>query len=84
GQLETILCSDGRLSRFATPRLPIRPYGTGDLLTGLIAAHLAKGEATEAAVRLAVETVFAVLVRTQEAGSAEMRLVPLPIPARKA
>jgi len=25
-----------------------------------------------------------VLVRTQEAGSAEMRLVPLPIPARKA
>ncbi|MDA9469690.1 pyridoxal kinase [Bradyrhizobium sp. CCBAU 53415] len=84
GQLETILCADGRLSRFATPRLPIRPYGTGDLLTGLIAAHLAKGEATEAAVRLAVETVFAVLVRTQEAGSAEMRLVPLPIPARKA
>ncbi|MCK1744660.1 pyridoxal kinase [Bradyrhizobium sp. 139] len=78
GQMETILCADGQLSRFATPRLPIRPYGTGDLLTGLIAAHLAKGKAMEAAVRLAVETVFAVLVRTQEAGSAEMRLVPLP------
>ncbi|MBH9879328.1 pyridoxal kinase, partial [Clostridioides difficile] len=43
GQVETILCADGRLSRFATPRLPIRPYGTGGLLTGLIAAHLAKG-----------------------------------------
>lgn len=78
GQVETILCADGQLSRFATPRLPIRPYGTGDLLTGLIAAHLAKGKAMEAAVRLAVETIFAVLVRTQEAGTVEMRLVPLP------
>ncbi|BBO12886.1 MULTISPECIES: pyridoxal kinase [Bradyrhizobium] len=82
GQLETILCADGLLSRFATLRLPIRPYGTGDLLTGLIAAHLAKGEATEVAVRLAVETIFAVLVRTQDAGTAEMRLVPLPTPGR--
>lgn len=79
GQVETILCADGQLSRFATPRLPIRPYGTGDLLTGLIAAHLAKGAAIEAAVRLGVETIFAVLVRTQEAGTAEMRLVPLPV-----
>lgn len=78
GQVETILYADGQLSRFATPRLPIRPYGTGDLLTGLIAAHLAKGKAMEAAVRLAVETIFAVLVRTQEAGTVEMRLVPLP------
>ncbi|WP_439375202.1 pyridoxal kinase [Bradyrhizobium sp. DASA03120] len=83
GQVETILCADGQLSRFATPRLPIRPYGTGDLLAGLIAAHLAKGKAMEAAVRLAVETLFAVLVRTQEAGTAEMRLVPLPTAGRK-
>ncbi|MDI3560423.1 pyridoxal kinase [Bradyrhizobium sp. Arg816] len=83
GQVETVLCADGQLSRFATPRLPIRPSGTGDLLTGLIAAHLAKGKAMQAAVRLAVETIFAVLVRTQDAGTAEMRLVPLPIPGRK-
>jgi pyridoxine kinase len=76
--VETILCADGQLSRFATPRLPIRPYGTGDLLTGLVAAHLAKGTPIEAAVRLAVEAIFVVLVRTQEAGSSEMRLVPLP------
>lgn len=83
GQVETILCADGQLSRFATPRLPIRPSGTGDLLAGLIAAHLAKGKAMQAAVRLAVETIFAVLVRTENAGTAEMRLVPLPIPGRK-
>ncbi|MGY4624805.1 pyridoxal kinase [Bradyrhizobium sp. USDA 4486] len=79
GQVETILCAHGQLSRFATPRLPIRPYGTGDLLAGLIAAHLAKGLAMDAAVRLAVDTIFAVLVRTQQAGTAEMRLVPLPV-----
>lgn len=82
GQVETILCANDQLSRFATPRLPIRPYGTGDLLTGLIAAHLAKGKAVEAAVRLAVETIFAVLVRTQDAGTSEMRLVPLPTQGR--
>jgi pyridoxine kinase len=79
GQVETILCADGQLSRFATLRLPIRPYGTGDLLTGLIAAHLAKGTSTETAVRLAVETIFAVLIRTQGADATEMRLVPLPV-----
>lgn len=82
GEVETILCTEAQVSRFATPRLPIRPSGTGDLLAGLIAAHLAKGKTVEAAVGLAVETVFAVLVRTQEAGTAEMRLVPLPTSER--
>jgi pyridoxine kinase len=76
GQVETILCSDKTLSRIATPRLPIRPCGTGDLLTGLIAAHLAKGASVEAAVRLAVDAVFAVLVRTQQQDSQEMCLLP--------
>jgi pyridoxine kinase len=76
GQVETILCSDGQLSRFATPRLPIRPCGTGDLLTGLIAAHLAKGASVETAVRIAVDTVYSVLLRTQERGAEEMCLVP--------
>jgi len=76
GQVETILCAGGTLSRIATPRLPIRPCGTGDLLAGLIAAHLAKGTPIEAAVRLAVDAVFAVLVRTQGLGAEEMRLIP--------
>ena len=78
GQVETILCAGGKLSRFTTARLPIRPYGTGDLLAGLIAAHLAKGATIENAVGDAVAWVFATLVRTQEAGSAEMQLIALP------
>jgi pyridoxine kinase len=81
GQVETILCSDGKLSRFATPLLPIRPCGTGDLLAGLIAAELAKGAALEASVRVAVDAVFAVLVRTQAQGAEEMCLVPMPVAA---
>jgi pyridoxine kinase len=79
GHVETILCEGARVTRFATPRLPIRPCGTGDLLTGLIAAQLAKGRAVEAALRVAVDIVFAVLTRTQDAGSEEMALVPLPL-----
>jgi len=76
GEVETILCSDKTLSRIATPQLPIRPCGTGDLLAGLIAAHLAKGASVEGAVRLAVDAVFAVLVRTQQLDSEEMCLLP--------
>jgi pyridoxine kinase len=79
GQVETIFCAGGIFSRFATPRLPIRPCGTGDLLTGLVAARLAKGVAVEAAVCSAVQTVFAVLARTQDRGAEEMDLVPLPV-----
>lgn len=78
GQVETILCSHGRLKRFATPRLPIRPCGTGDLLCGLIAAHLARGDDIAAAVGAAVDATFAVLARTQAQASEEMSLVPMP------
>jgi len=79
GQVETILCAEGTLSRFAIPLLPIRHCGTGDLLSGLIAAHLAKGASVEAAVKQAVDAVFAVLVRTEAQGADEMCLVPWAI-----
>jgi pyridoxine kinase len=82
GQVETMFCAGGKLSRFATPRLPIRPCGTGDLFAGLVAAQLVKGAAAEAAVRHAVDTVFAVLVRTRERGAEEMELIPLPVAGR--
>jgi pyridoxine kinase len=77
GQVETIFCAGRQLSRFPTPLLPIRPCGTGDLLSGLIAAHLAKGMAVEVAVGNAVDAVSAVLLRTQRLGSQEMSLIPL-------
>lgn len=76
GQIETILSDAGTLTRIATPRLPIRPCGTGDLLTGLIAAHLAKGSPVRASLQYAVARTFAVLERTQQAGADEMCLLP--------
>lgn len=76
GQVETVLCADRRVTRISTPRLPIRPCGTGDLLSGLVAAHIAKGAGIEQAMRRAVDGTFQVLERTLEAGAEEMCLLP--------
>lgn len=79
GQVETILCAAGLVTRIATPRLPIRPCGTGDLLSGLVAAHVAKGASVETALRRAVEDTYRVLERTQEAGADEMCFFPATV-----
>ncbi|NSZ09685.1 pyridoxal kinase [Agrobacterium tumefaciens] len=77
GEVETILCTGGMATRIATPRLPIRPCGTGDLLSGLVAAHVAKGADVGTALRRAVEGTYRVLERTQQAGADEMCLFPV-------
>jgi pyridoxine kinase len=75
GQIETVLREGGALTRIATPRVPIRPYGTGDLLAGLVAARLAKGGRLPDAMRYAVDGIYAVLQRTHEAQAEEMCLI---------
>ncbi len=75
GRIETILCDPNAPKRIGTPRLPIRPCGTGDLLAGLVSAHLARGLDLAAAAEQAVAEVFSVLQRTQEAGTEEMQLI---------
>ncbi|WP_257541785.1 MULTISPECIES: pyridoxal kinase [unclassified Sphingobium] len=77
GQLETVLCANGLTTRIATPRLPIRPCGTGDLLSGLVAAHVAQGMDLETALRRAVAGTYRVLERTRQAGAEEMCLFPM-------
>ncbi|KAB2684376.1 pyridoxal kinase [Brucella tritici] len=72
--VETILCTSEGLDRTSTPRLPIRPCGTGDLLSALIAGHLAKGSQIESAVHSAVAETFTILQKTQAADSEEMIL----------
>ncbi len=73
--VDTVLCEAGELTRIATPRLPIRPCGTGDLLTGLFAAHLAKGVPIEPALRRAVGQVYAILKRTMVDRADEMTII---------
>lgn len=80
GQVETILLAADAVTRITTPRLPIRPCGTGDLLSGLLAANLAKGADIGTALRRAVEGTYRVLERTQHAGADEMCLfTPTPL-----
>jgi pyridoxine kinase len=78
GRWRRSCCADGQLSRFATPRLPIRPYGNRRSPHGLIRGASGQGQGDGGGGRLAVETVFAVLVRHAGGGTAEMRLVTLP------
>jgi pyridoxine kinase len=76
GAIETIVYDRGALHRIATPRLPIKPYGAGDLFTGLLVAHLVTGGDLIRAAEKACAGIFAVLQRTIIAKSYELRIAP--------
>ncbi|MGO9672849.1 MAG: pyridoxal kinase [Methylocella sp.] len=89
GQIETIVYDAGALRRFRAPRLPIKPYGAGDLFAGLLVAHLVTGSDLVRAAETASAAVFAVLQRTIAEKSYELRIslsdfVSLPAPAPSA
>jgi pyridoxine kinase len=85
--IDTIAVAASSAWRLGTPKLPIRPSGTGDLFAALLVASLFGGSDTRAALEEAVSAVFAVLERTAAAGTEEMRIVetapPLARPARR-
>lgn len=70
--LATVTASDAGCSTIEVRRLPVRPAGTGDLLSGLTVARLALGLDLEAAVARAVAGVGAALARTSGERWAEM------------
>jgi pyridoxine kinase len=74
-RLETIAIEGSSAWRLSTPKLPIRPSGTGDLLSSLFVAALMNGSDTPGALEDAVSATFAVLERTAAAGTEEMRIV---------
>ncbi len=78
GMVETVVWTPDRLTRNAVNRLPIRPCGTGDLFTGLLAAGLCAGRGLHDAAAGATKEIFAVLERTRAAGADEMRIVGFP------
>jgi pyridoxine kinase len=73
--VETIAIEASSTWRLGTPKLPIRPSGTGDLIASLFVASLYGGSDTRAALEEAVSATFAVLERTAAAGTEEMRIV---------
>ncbi len=91
GAIETIVYDAGALHRVSTPRLPIKPYGAGDLFAGLLVAHLVTGEDLIRAAEKACAGIFAVLQRTIMEKSYELRIVladfmasPAPAPSASA
>jgi len=65
----------GKAWRVRTPKLPISPFGTGDLLTSLFVSARVRGSATPDALGHAASAIFAVLERTAARGTEEMRIV---------
>jgi pyridoxine kinase len=61
--------------RLSTPKLPIRPSGTGDLFSSLLVSSLVHGADTQGALVEAASATFAVLEHTAAAGTEEMRIV---------
>jgi pyridoxine kinase len=73
--VDTIAIEGSSAWRLRTPKLPIRPSGTGDLFASLFVASLVGGSDAKGALEEAVSAVFAVLERTATAGTEEMRIV---------
>jgi len=76
-RLATVIATEGRCISLDVQRLPLRPAGTGDLLSGLTVARLALGHDLESAVTNAVAGVNAVLQHTSTHVWAEMPITAL-------
>jgi pyridoxine kinase len=75
GEIESIAVERIGGWRVRTPRLPISPNGTGDLFAALFAAARVGGSNTSGALSHAASAIFAVLERTADRGTEEMRIV---------
>jgi pyridoxine kinase len=74
-RIDTVAIEGSSVWRLSTPKLPIRPFGTGDLFSSLFVSSLVRGSDTRGALEDAVSATFAVLERTMAAGAEEMRIV---------
>ncbi len=61
--------------RVRTPKLPISPNGTGDLVAALLVSARVHGNDTPEALSHAASAIFAVLERTAVSATEEMRIV---------
>jgi len=74
-EIETLAIERARVARVRTPRVAVSPNGTGDLFAALFSAARILDQDTPDALAHAASAMFAVLERTQAAGSEEMRIV---------
>jgi pyridoxine kinase len=74
-EIDTLAVERSRAYRVRTPKLPISPNGTGDLFAALYASARVLGNSTQDALAHAASAIHAVLERTAERGTEEMRIV---------
>lgn len=74
GMLENIVFEETGRTRLASPRVPIVPVGTGDLFTGLLAAHLVHGFTLSEATQTAATIVCDILHQTLAEHAHDMQL----------
>nr|WP_114388777.1 pyridoxal kinase [Notoacmeibacter marinus] len=75
GDIETIVHAPNDLHRTVSPRLSIRPCGTGDLFTALLIVELSKARRLSDASARATRGVLRVLERTRTSGAMELQIV---------
>lgn len=72
--LQTLVRDESGDWKICTPRLPVRPAGTGDLFAGIVSAELARGSHVRPAAVLACNALFRVLEATSSEPWSEMPL----------
>ncbi|WP_424935789.1 MULTISPECIES: pyridoxal kinase PdxY [Bacteria] len=92
GTLEMLAVDDAGAWLVATPHLPMKANGSGDVTAALFSAHYVSARDAKSALELTVSSVFELLKNTLESGERELRLVesqdayanpPLQFTARK-
>ena len=73
--IDLVACDQTSRYRLRTPKLTVAAHGAGDAIAALFLAHyLRSGSAAEALAR-AAESIFGILKRTADMGTAEMALI---------
>ncbi len=75
GTIEMLAVDDKGAWLVATPHLPMKANGSGDVTAALFTAHYVRSGSAEVALRKTVSSVFDLLSLTHEAGERELQLV---------
>ncbi len=75
GMIEMLAVHGDQAWLVATPHLPMKANGSGDVTAALFTAHLLASGRVEEALAKTVSSVYALLARTLESGRRELQLV---------
>ncbi|MFB7842519.1 pyridoxal kinase PdxY [Microbacterium sp. NPDC056052] len=76
GTIEMLAVDDKGAWLVATPHLPMKANGSGDVTAALFTAHYLRTGDAKAALELTVSSVFELLALTLESGERELQLIP--------